>query len=698
MHPPRDPQDADASAAPQSENLLARETSPYLLQHARNPVDWHPWGADALAEAERLDRPILLSIGYAACHWCHVMAHESFEDATTAATMNALFVNVKVDREERPDIDSIYQHALALMGEQGGWPLTMFLTPKGEPFWGGTYFPNTPRYGRPAFRDLIQRVAEIYRDEKDSVSHNVAALKAGLARLNTGLEGDTVPLSLLDRAAHELVRHMDLRLGGTSGAPKFPQPPLLKLFWRAWLRTGETPFKDAVLVTLTRMSQGGIYDHLGGGFARYSTDESWLVPHFEKMLYDNAQLLDLLADAWLETKASLYAARARETVEWVLREMVAEGGAFAATQDADSEGEEGKFYVWSEAEIDRLLGADAALFKSAYGVSAGGNWEGSNILNRRPEATLADPDSEAALARARKILWRERESRVKPGWDDKVLADWNGLMIASLARASLVFDEPAWLAAAQRAFAFVAGRMVHAGRLHHAYRAGQLKHPGSLDDYANMIDAALAIHEATGDGNYLAHAVDWTRAVETHFPDAGHGGYFFTGDDVDDVILRTKSALDNATPAGNGVMIANLARLYYLTAEDSYRVRASAAIAAFSGQLRTNLFGLATYLNAVELLETAVQIVLVGFPGDTAFDSLRRAAYGSSQPNRIVTLQRPDASLPPGHPAAGKLQAGAAAAYVCRGTVCSLPLYNAAALRAALAPATAPPQAGTSRV
>jgi uncharacterized protein len=682
-------------------NLLGRETSPYLLQHAHNPVHWRAWSAAALAEAQRLDRPILLSIGYAACHWCHVMAHESFEDAGAAAVMNELFVNIKVDREERPDIDSIYQHALALTGEQGGWPLTMFCTPKGEPFWGGTYFPREARYGRPAFKDLLRRVASVYRDEHASVVHNVSALRAGLARLNTGAEGDPVALETIDQAALQLVRHIDKDQGGTEGAPKFPQPPLFKLLWRAWKRTGDAQFRAAVTTTLTRMCQGGIYDHLGGGFARYSTDHQWLVPHFEKMLYDNAQILDLLADAWLETKSALYAARARETVGWVLREMIAEGGAFAATQDADSEGEEGRFYVWSEAEIDRLLGADAALFKSVYDVSAEGNWEGRTILNRRASDTLADPDSEAALGRARKILWQQREQRIKPGWDDKVLADWNGLMIAALARASLAFDEPSWLAAATRAFAFVAAHMSSAGRLSHAYRAGRLKHAGCLDDYANMIDAALALYEATGGDAYLAHAVEWSDATERHFADPDHGGYFFTADDVGDVILRTKSANDNATPAGNGVMIANLARLYCLTAEDGYRVRASAAITAFSGQLRTNLFGLATYLNSVELLETAIQVVLVGVVGEPGFEALRRAAYAASSPNRVVLLVDPAAVLPAGHPAQGKTYRGRAAAYVCRAMTCSLPIEQAAELRAALAPLPEPAAAlapGVGRV
>ena len=669
------------------QNLLSHETSPYLLQHKDNPVHWRSWGEDALAEAQRLDRPILLSIGYAACHWCHVMAHESFEDAETASVMNELFVNIKVDREERPDIDAIYQHALALMGEQGGWPLTMFCTPKGEPFWGGTYFPPEPRYGRAGFKDILRRVAETYHKEKDAVHHNVDALRQALARLSQPDHGDRITVATITDIARALVHQVDMTHGGIGPAPKFPQPPLFKLLWRAYKRTGEQVFRDAVLVTLVRMSQGGIYDHLGGGFARYSTDRFWLVPHFEKMIYDNAQLLDQLSEAWLETKDPIFKARVDETVAWVQREMLTEDGAFASTQDADSEGQEGRFYVWSEAEIDGLLGRDATLFKDAYGVSAGGNWEGHNILNRMHTNGLADPETEATLARCRRILWQERERRVKPGWDNKVLADWNGLMIAALTRAGLAFDETDWLAIAARAFAFVRERMTRDDRLFHSHRTGRLKHPASLDDYANMIEAALVLHEAHGRPEYLAQAEAWVDILDRHFWDDANGGYFFTGDDVADVIVRTKTAHDNATPAGNGVMVAVLARLFYLTGKPAYRDRAEQILTVFSGQLRHYAVPLATLLNAAELLERAVEVAIIGEPGENGFEALRRAAYGLSQPNRIVQLVRVGVQLPETHPAHGKgLHNGAATAYVCSGMTCSLPITEPHQLHAALMP------------
>ena len=670
-----------------SENQLARETSPYLLQHRDNPVNWRAWGAEALAEAQRLDRPILLSIGYAACHWCHVMAHESFEDPATAAAMNELFVNIKVDREERPDIDTIYQHALALMSEHGGWPLTMFCTPKGEPFWGGTYFPPEPRYGRPGFKDLLRRVSEIYHQEKDAVVRNVDALRQGLAQLGRSSPGELDAAAVLVQAASELVRHVNMAEGGIGPAPKFPQAPLLKLFWRAEQRTGQASFRDAVLLTLTRMCQGGIYDHVGGGFARYSTDAHWLVPHFEKMLYDNAQLIELLTAAWLATKEPLFETRIRETVGWVLREMVAGCGGFAATQDADSEGHEGRFYVWSAREIDEVLGADAELFKRVYDVRPEGNWEASTILNRSASPALLDAASEAALARSRRLLFAARERRVKPGWDDKVLADWNGLMIAALAEAAAVFAEAPWLAAAERAFAFVCHEMSRDGRLCHSFRAGQLKHKGGLDDYALMIRAALALNEATGDAAYLAQAEAWAATLERHFRDKEEGGYFATADDVDNVIVRAKSANDNATPAGNGVIVEALARLYYLTAKPVYRERAEATLRAFAGQLEGNVFPLATLLNAADFLAHAVQVVLIGRCEDAELEALRQAAYGTAQPNRLLQTIAPDERLAEGHPAHGKTQAGGVAtAYVCTGMTCSLPITSTAALRSALQP------------
>src|SRR5437763_11353817 len=372
-------------------NRLGQETSPYLLQHKDNPVHWQPWGPEALQAAEADDKPILLSIGYAACHWCHVMAHESFENPEIAAVMNRDFINIKVDREERPDLDAIYQHALALMGEQGGWPLTMFLTPEGEPFGGGTYFPPEPRWGRPGFPQVLQSLAAAYRDKNDAISTNVAALREALQRLGRPEPGEGVAVTpaLLDRVAERLLREVDPIHGGIGTAPKFPQCGIFELLWRAWKRTGTTAYRDAVLRTLTTICQGGIYDHLGGGFARYATDARWLVPHFEKMLYDNAELIDLLTLVWQETRDPLYAHRVAETMGWLQREMTGPEGGFYSSLDADSGHEEGKFYVWSEAEIDAVLGDRAALFKQFYDVTSPGNWEGHTILNRLHSQELA---------------------------------------------------------------------------------------------------------------------------------------------------------------------------------------------------------------------------------------------------------------------------------------------------------------------
>jgi uncharacterized protein YyaL (SSP411 family) len=456
-------------------NRLSAETSPYLLQHKDNPVDWWAWGEAALAEAKSTDRPILLSVGYAACHWCHVMAHESFEHPEIAALMNRLYVNIKVDREERPDLDAIYQQALALLGQQGGWPLTMFLTPEGRPFWGGTYFPPASRWGRPGFADVLTTLAETYAKEPDKVRKNVDGLREAMARLASPQAGGAISMAITDQIAQRLLEEVDLQQGGIGQAPKFPQVPLFQLFWRAWKRTRDPRFKDAVTITLTRMSQGGIYDHLGGGFARYSVDANWLVPHFEKMLYDNAELMGLLTLVWQETRDPLYAARVGEIVGWLEREMLAapnEAGdrAFAASLDADSEGEEGKFYVWSEAEIDSVLGAESAFFKQRYDVSAHGNWEETNILNRSQHPALLDEAGEARLAASREKLLAARAARVRPGWDDKVLADWNGLMIAALAEAAMAFERPEWLELAARAFRFIRAIMMRDGRLFHAWR------------------------------------------------------------------------------------------------------------------------------------------------------------------------------------------------------------------------------------
>ncbi|MFN0043856.1 MAG: thioredoxin domain-containing protein [Alphaproteobacteria bacterium] len=668
------------------QNQLANENSPYLLQHKDNPVHWRPWGKPALGEARALGRPILLSVGYSACHWCHVMAHESFENAAIAAVMNDLFVNVKVDREERPDIDAIYQSALALMGEQGGWPLTMFLTPDGEPFWGGTYFPPERRYGRPGFPELLKRVATTFRGQQDAVRQNVAALRGALGRLSTPPPADDeLPTNILVQVAEKLVEHVDFENGGFGGAPKFPQVSVFDLFWRAYRRDAAPRLGEAVTTSLDRMCQGGIYDHVGGGFARYSVDEVWLVPHFEKMLYDNAQLVELMTLAWQHTKSRLYRERITETIDWIMREMRDPEGGFFSSLDADSEGEEGKFYVWTEGEIDALLGPHAALFKTIYDVSARGNWEHANILNRSKSRGFADDDIESRLADCRMALLEHRRHRVRPGLDDKCLADWNGLMIAALALAGDVFEKPEWTAAAARAFDFVQLRMTENGRLRHSWRRGTLRHPATLDDYANMSRAALALHEALGDEHYLLQAEQWVEIANRHYWDAHGGGYFFSADDTDDLIARTKSAQDQAVPSGNGTIAGVLARLFLLTGNRTHRERAESLIRTFSGELGRNIFGLGGILAAHGLLGEGRQIALIGERTDPRLTALRRAVNDVSMPERVSWIVPPGAKFPIGHPLLGKIAVdGKPTAYICRGPSCSLPITDPVALRAAL--------------
>ncbi len=685
----------EAPRLPPPENLLRYATSPYLLQHADNPVHWRPWGPEALSEARVTGRPILLSIGYAACHWCHVMAHESFEDPETAALMNRLFVNIKVDREERPDIDALYMNALHLLGEHGGWPLTMFLTPEAEPFWGGTYFPPEPRWGRPSFRQVLLGVAEAYRNEGDKVAQNVAALKGALTRMAATTPGPLPTEATFDRVALGLVRATDAKEGGLAGAPKFPNPPIFRFLWQMHHRLGQPACADVVHLLLRRMSQGGIYDHLGGAYARYSVDAVWLVPHFEKMLYDNAQILELLALAHSSDPDPLYAERAAETVGWLEREMLAEGGAFASSLDADSEGEEGKFYVWTEAEVDALLPAeDAALFKATYDVTAEGNWEHKTILNRRRYAQRLSDDAEATLARCRRILFEARARRVPPGRDDKILADWNGLAIAALARAAVVFDRSDWLARARDAFRFIAGTMrMPDGRLLHAWRAGRAGAAGLLEDHAAMARAALALYEATGDRAYLDHAVAWAELAERHFADPEGGGYYASAADATDVLIRTRSAADNATPSGNGLMAEVQARLFHLTGEDRWRRLAEQTIGAFAGH--EGIGAMPTLLAAADLLTEGATVVIAGDPDDPAAQPLARTALAHPDP-AVAVLRAPDPeALPAGHPAHGKGPVdGRPAAYVCRGGTCSLPVGDPAALRLALARRVAPASGG----
>jgi uncharacterized protein YyaL (SSP411 family) len=662
-------------------NRLGRETSPYLLQHKDNPVHWRPWGEEALAEARASGKPILLSVGYAACHWCHVMAHESFEDEATAAVMNDLFVNIKVDREERPDVDAIYMGALHELGEQGGWPLTMFLTSDAEPFWGGTYFPKDARYGRPSFVRVLNEVARVYRDEPDKVRQNAIVLKERLkpSRPETAPEPPTD--AMLADLARRLLQAVDPANGGIRGAPKFPQAQLLGFLWRAGLRYGLPNPLEAVDLTLTHIAQGGVYDHIGGGFSRYSVDERWLVPHFEKMLYDNALLVELMTEVWREKKSPLYAMRIAETVAWLLREMVVEGGGFAASLDADSEGEEGKFYVWSLAEIEEVLGADdARLFAEIYGVTADGNFEGHNILNRLNALELREAETELRLGELREKLFQRRASRVRPGFDDKVLADWNGLMIAALAQAADVFVRADWLEAAERAFNFVSTEMNRNGRLLHAYRAGEVKAPATANDYANMIKAALALANVTGKHDYVDRAREWVYVLDRHYWSDDLGGYYFVADDTGDLIVRPLSGQDEATPNANAVMVSNLAALHLWTGEQRYRERAEAILRRFAGPIAGSVLA-HTGLLAAELdLLAPAHIVLIVPEGSDAI-ALRRALHDASLPGAVIQEIRAGETLPASSPAHGKTAIeGQPTAYVCIGPQCSLPVTEPAAL------------------
>jgi uncharacterized protein len=681
-------QSPHSSSSPSHENRLAQETSPYLLQHKDNPVDWWAWGPEALAAAKQHNKPILLSVGYAACHWCHVMAHESFEDEATAAVMNDLFVNIKVDREERPDIDQIYMSALHHLGEHGGWPLTMFLTPDGEPIWGGTYFPNTSRYGRPAFVDVLREVSRLFREEPQKIEQNRAALMKELAATARAGVGATIGVDGLNSAARQLGGIIDPVNGGTRGAPKFPQAALFELLWRAGLRTGEARYFAAVEISLDHICEGGIYDHLGGGFSRYSVDERWLVPHFEKMLYDNAQLLELLAVAYQRNGKALYRQRAQETVAWLKREMTTGEGGFSASLDADSEGEEGKFYVWSYDEVIKQLDVeDGEYFARYYDVTPAGNFEGHNILNRLKPLPRSEADDTRLLA-LRKKLFAVREKRIRPGLDDKVLADWNGLMIAALANASLIFGEPSWLELASRAFDFVASAMTHGDRLGHSWRDGKLKFPGLASDFAAMIRAALALYEATGQQKYLEHALAWQRALDRDYINAELGTYYLTAADAEGLVIRPAATTDEATPNHNAVAAQNLIRLAVLAGDDEWRAKADRLIGAIAPQVTENLYMHMALLNAIDSRLRAAEIVVTG-DGEGA-EALLAVVRRASPLNRIVLHAPSAAALPPKHPARAKvLAATAPQAFICVGETCSLPVTNPTELTAAITEATA---------
>ncbi|MBV1703475.1 MAG: thioredoxin domain-containing protein [Hyphomicrobiales bacterium] len=675
-----------------SANELAQAQSPYLRQHRDNPVHWRQWSPAAFAEARARNVPVLLSVGYAACHWCHVMAHESFEDAHTAALMNFNFVSIKVDREERPDVDQLYMKALHLLGQRGGWPLTMFLDADGAPFWGGTYFPPTPRHGMPSFKQVLATISESYRADPNAIATNVSAIMEALTEPKG--EGLAWSPSRTDDVARTLLGAMDPVHGGLRGAPKFPNFPILETLWRAGRRTGDAAFAQATLLALRRMCLGGIRDHLGGGFARYSVDERWLAPHFEKMLYDNALLLPWLALAHRETGEALFLEAAEGVVGWLEREMIAPGGAFASSLDADSDGVEGKYYVWTDdelrAELTRAgLGETADDFAAAYGVTSTGNWRddhgGSSvtILNR-----LDAPDVDVAgFAAARAALLAHRETRSKPARDDKSLADWNGLAIVGLARAGMTLDRPRWIKLAESAFArsltlFLAKGYGASGRLGHSWRGDALVQPGFAGDHASMALAAVTLFEATQAPTYLLRARRFLDALDDAYL-LPSGLYATTAKDAPALVARLAPTEDDATPNPHALAIEALARLAALTGEVSLRRRLADRIEAAGAAIAAAPTAHCGLLNAIDLAVRLREVAIVG-PDAGALVAAARSAPWLDRTFHVVA--EPSA-LGTDHLAAAQARAagGIATAFVCEASTCGPPIRDAAALSVALA-------------
>jgi len=685
-------------------NRLADATSPYLQQHAHNPVDWWPWCDEALALARRENRPILLSIGYSACHWCHVMAHESFEDPATAALMNRLFVNIKVDREERPDLDRIYQTAHQLLAQRpGGWPLTVFLTPDDHtPFFAGTYFPKTPRHGLPSFTQLLEHIDTAWREQQEAIAEQNQALHAALRELQP--EGGTaaaLDAGPLEVARQQLARSYDAVHGGFGQAPKFPHPTQLERLLRHWAATAAAGRPDRralgmVTVTLDRMASGGLFDQLGGGFYRYSVDDEWDIPHFEKMLYDNGPLLGLYADAWRISGAPLYAAVCEATAGWVMREMQGPEGGYFSSLDADSEGEEGRFYVWSREEVEGLLDAPTyAAFARRYGLDGRPNFEGHWHLHVRAgveeiAAAMGEDAAavEARLAVAREILFQARARRIRPGRDDKVLTSWNALMIKGMARAAQAFGRADWLASAERASDFLCRELWRDGRLLASWKGGRANLPAYLDDHAFLVDALLALLQARWRRQDLDLAVALAEVLLAHFEDRQDGGFFFTADDHERLIHRPKPYGDESLPAGSGVAALALGRLGHLLGETRYLEAAERTLRNSWSHVARLPYAHATLLDALEEhLEPPEIVVLRGDAGLVDWLTRATARYAP----RRLSLAIP-AGAPPLPPALAARQPAAAGclAYVCRGTHCEAPVSDLAELDRRLAAGEAP--------
>ncbi len=699
-----------AASKPVAANRLSQATSPYLLQHQHNPVDWHEWGPEAFEIARREKKPIFLSIGYAACHWCHVMAHESFENAEIAAVMNRLFVNIKVDREERPDLDEIYMQATMILNQgQGGWPMSVWLTPDGKPFYAGTYFPPESRWGRPGFAELCERIGEVWRDQRDGVEADAVRLTDYVQQTLRPAEpdGTRIDLPLIDRTADTLAGAFDANHGGmlSGGTNKFPPSMALDLMLRSAKRRGGgecTRLISLARLTLDRMAAGGIYDHLAGGICRYSTDAEWHVPHFEKMLYDQALVSRSYLDAYQSTRDARYASVARSIFDYVLNDLQAPDGGFYSSRDADSEGEEGKYYIWKRAEIIALLGPERGpRFCRYYDVTDAGNWQDShapgeakNILRvRREHAELAAAERVAPdvlaqeLSESRATLLAARAQRVAPGLDDKILCEWNGLMIASLARGGAVLDEPRYVQAAIRAAEFLLKNQMRDGRLLRSWRLGRTQPSAFLADYACLIEALLELYETTFDERWLTHAETLNAATIEHYWDDADGGFFFTADDHEQLLTRSKDVRDSAHPSGNSVQLQNLLRLAALRDDARLRELAERTMRHFDAQVRRSLGASERFLTAVEFaLAGPVELVVVGALDDPRTQALLREIRSAYLPNRVLVHVDPSRTGRVTPLTEGRtLVNGQPAVYVCRNYACRLPAVSPQQLREQLA-------------
>jgi uncharacterized protein len=686
-------------------NRLINESSPYLLQHAHNPVDWYAWGEEALERSKSENRPILLSIGYSACHWCHVMERESFEDEEIARLMNENFVCIKVDREERPDLDQIYMNAVQMMTRHGGWPLTVFLTPDLVPFYGGTYFPPEDRYQMPGFPRILNAVSEAFRTRPEEVRQSAWEILSELRRTSLVQQSsEAINHQLLDSAYRAVARSYDPRHGGFGSAPKFPSSSSLEFLLRTFKRTGDARALEMVTHTCRKMAEGGMYDQLGGGFHRYSTDARWLVPHFEKMLYDNALLTRLYLHAYQATGEDFFRRVAEETLDYIAREMTDASGAFYSTQDADSEGVEGKFFVWDKAEIETLLGhEDARLFCAYYGVTVGGNFEEKNILNvARPAAEVAreldasEEQLKEAVGRGRRILFETREGRIKPGRDEKVITAWNGLMLESFAEAAAVLEREDYRAVAERNAEFIGGSLTTDGLLLHVYKDGRAKHAGFLDDYAFVASALVTLYETTGELRRLEAALRLTDKMLEEFWDEEEGGFFYNGRSGERLIVRQKDYFDNATPSGNSVAAEALLRLSALTGNEDYKRKAVNVLRLVRDAVERypSAFGYA--LGAMDFyLSTPKEIALIapGSDSDTrASDALTlaREIWSRYLPDKVVAQAvEGDARAAELVPLLRERQAvgGRATAYVCENYTCQQPVSTPEELAAQLADA-----------